>query len=134
MLKTKIVMNEVIVSSNHTPEDFAKLNKFAPETLSVVDEDGNQIFGYVYKEGLIDNHPVSKFGIVFNAVDNNGKVAVVVKLPQSLEDEAAKKQWIAENLGAALTLGEQLENNFDEKIAEIDATIDMIVDEIEVIV
>ena len=134
MLKTKIVMNEVIISSNHTPEDFAKLVKFAPEALSVVDEKGNEVFSYTYFPGLKEDHPVSKFGILFNAIDNSGKAATVVKLPLSLEGEDAKKEWIAESLGVALQYGAQLEEGFDTKLEEINAAINTIIDGIEVIV
>lgn len=132
MLKTKIVMNEAIVSSNYTPEDFAKLRKFAPEALSVLDKDGDEVFSYAYQEGAVDKWPVSKYGIMFNAVDNSGKAAVVVQLPQNLGDETAKKQWVAENLGAALQFGSQLEEGFSAKIEEIDNAIDTIVNDIEI--
>ena len=133
MLKTTIVMNEVIISSGYTPEEIMKIKRFSPETLVVKDDDGNEVFTYSYDVDAHSERPISKFGVTFSTVTNDGKAAGVMQLPEFLETIEEKKQWIAENLGAGLQYASQMEVGFDTKLEEINASINAIVEDIEVI-
>lgn len=134
MLKTTIVMNEVIVSSGFTPEEILRIKKFAPENLVVRDKDENEVFRYDYSANAEEENPISKYGILFMTTNNDGKAATKVLLPGNLETTEEKKKWIGEELGAGLRYASQMEANFSNALEEINATIDGIIDDITVIV
>lgn len=131
MLKTTIVMDEVIISSNYTPEDICRIEKFAPEALVIKDNDGNEVFSYEYGGTCIV--PVSKFGITFSTVNNDGKACAKVKLPSNLETTEDKKKWIGEELGAGLRAASVIEGRFARVLNEINSSIEDIISEITVI-
>ena len=128
-MKTRIAMNEIIFSSAYTPEEIAKMMKFAPE--STAHKDNNDEVDFVYrfnpKAGTITN-----VGIVFNDCDNNGKTALKVPLDLiGTLDE--KKQHIAEKYGKAIALAGAVESQMDGCVEAIDARIDAIAHNIDVI-
>lgn len=129
-MKTKIVLNEVIVSSGFKPEEIQKIEKFAPEMLEDHnDETGDIEFVYRFSK---TGGCLTKFGIMFNTVDNTGNAAV--KLPINCEGTQEEKQkWVAEEYGAGLRRAQRMEEWFRSALESIDANIADIIEHLEVI-
>lgn len=130
MLKTRLVLNELVISSNYTPDEIKKLEMFAPEMLEEKNEDtGDVEFVYKFKKGC---GTISKYGIMFDTEDNDGKAAlrVPVNCDGTLDE---KKRWIAETYGAAVKRAEFMEENFTVAIENIEANIGDVIANVEVI-
>lgn len=130
MLKTRLVLNELVISSNYTPDEIKKLEMFAPEMLEEKNEDTGAVeFVYKFKKGC---GTISKYGIMFDTVDNDGKAAL--KVPVNCDgtlDE--KKRWIGETYGAAVKRAAFMEENFTVAIENIEANIADVIANVEVI-
>ena len=129
-MKTSIVLNELVVSSSLTPEEIKKIEKFDPEVLVERDDNGDPEFAY--RTGK-DGH-LTRFGVMFDTVDNDGKAAV--KVPIKCDGtKAEKKEWVANEYGAALKRAKHMEDTyFADTIAAIDRNIQAVMDNLEVIV
>lgn len=74
-MKVQLISNAVHLTSSISMDAFKMMKRANPEALKLKDEKGNTVFAIDYREdvnaGSISNH-----GIVFNAVDNGGKLAL----------------------------------------------------------
>lgn len=95
--------------------DLDLLKKYGPDALKIKDEDGNDLFGISYVEG---KHNVSKNGVTFGAVSENGGLMVVGTLPTLPQGQTAS-DYVADFVGAALANINKLEESVPAAVASI---------------
>jgi len=116
-----------ILVSDVTLEDWERVQKYAPEALKIVDEDGNAVFKVKTSEGA---GSVNEYGVVFGTYMNDGgKATVTVLLGENVDD---KKAAVKDIMGSALIDLNSIEKelptilkDIDEKEAEIDKLIEL---------
>ena len=127
-MKTTIVMNECVISSELTMEQLKKVEKFQPKKLEVIDPETK---GIMFKVATGERGSVGVYGITFNAETAEGKKAAV-KIPVCGESVAEKKAYIAENYGAALALLKAMEEGLATACKEIEDELKEIAEGISV--
>lgn len=116
-----------ILVSDVTLEDWERVQKYAPEALKIVDEDGNAVFKVKTSEGA---GSVNEYGVVFGTyVNDGGNATVTVLLGEQVDD---KKAAVKDIMGSALIDLNSIEKelptilkDIDEKEAEIDKLIEL---------
>ena len=107
-----IVGSACVVKSTLTPEEIKKLKKFHPESLTMVDEDGDPVFAIDIDErgpGSINSNGAC-FG---NATSTDGKASITVLLDPTAENV---EELVYERLGQALAYLEEMETSLVEMI------------------
>ncbi len=111
-------LKQYTLTSGMTAAQIATVKKYRPEALKKKDADGNDIFAVSYVEGKSN---VSANGVTFGAKSSDGGKAMIVgTLPASLE-ENKYGEYIADQVGAALTYINDLEDTIPAVAAEIEA-------------
>lgn len=127
-MKTTIVMNECVISSELTMEELKKIEKFQPEKLEVIDPETKAV---KFKVATGDRGSVGTYGITFNCETAEGKKAAV-KIPVCGETVDEKKAYIAENYGAALAQVKAMENGLKTTFKAIEDELKTIAEGITV--
>lgn len=121
-MELKIVGTALIVKSSLTAADVEAANVYAPDALTVLDEDGNDVFTVTRGNAA----SISKHGAVFNGV-TAGHLQATLIIPDQ-EDAAAKKQYVKENYGNALVNLAEAESiiagAIDEVLSSINGTFE----------
>lgn len=130
MLKSKLVMDEFIVTSSYTPEEICKLHRYTPEVLQIISENGDVDFIYDCRKG---NGAISAYGIIFNTVDSEGKAALRVCIPPDFVTINEKKQWFAETFGPTILKANEIESEMIATLSSIDESIANLMEQLEVI-
>ena len=108
-------------------EDWARVEKYAPDMLKIVDEEGDTVFKVATSDG---GGSVNEYGVCFGSYTNEGgKATVTVLLDEEVED---KKAAVKDIMGSALLDLNEIENelpnvlkDIEEKEAEIDKLIEL---------
>lgn len=129
-MKTTIMMNQLIVSSELSMEELKKIKRFRPEELELVDPETKAVL-YTIDGGTPNYGAIGKHGIYFDSVTNDGKAAVKIDLPE-FETIEEKKQYAAEKYGVYLVDLEILEERLIPVVSAIDEGIESIVNDITV--
>lgn len=121
MAKIIIAGYAVVLQSTRTLEDIKKLEKYAPKSLYLYeeDEDGKKL--PIFKVATTNGAgSVSKFGVCFGSVahDGSGLATITEKLPAGVGDA---KEWVADEYGVAVVQLNKIEETFDAALAEVDA-------------
>ena len=127
-MKTTIVMNECVISSELTMEELKKIEKFQPEKLEVIDPETKAV---KFKVATGDRGSVGTYGITFNCETAEGKKAAV-KIPVCGETVDEKKAYIAENYGAALAQVKAMEDGLKTTFKAIEDELKAIAEGITV--
>lgn len=128
-MKTKIMLNELIVESAFTPEEILKVNKYAPEVLCEKDENGDYEFIYAYKSKA---GAIAPFGIFFNRTNAEGKAVLKVALPEC-ETPEELKAVAADLYGSAILRGKYIEELMVPALENISAKVEEVINEITII-
>lgn len=126
-MKTTIVLDKVVLTSAFTMEELKKVEKFNPEELRIVDKDGEPVFVL----GVGDKGEVSKYGVTYNKVANDGKAAVELLIKGETPEE--KKTYVAEELGRIIASIKVVEDGIETCLAVIAAQIEDIKETVEVL-
>ena len=114
-----------VLVSGVTLEDWKKVEKFAPEALKIVDEDGETLFKVMTCGGT---GSVNEYGVCFGAHTNDGgKATVTILLDEEVEN---KLQAVKDVIGSALLDLNDIEEEIPEilkEIAEKEAKIDKLI-------
>ena len=103
-----------VLVSDVTLEDWQKVEKYAPEMLKVLDEDGEAIFKVVTCTGA---GSANKYGVCFGTyVNDGGKATVTILLDDTLED---KLQAVKDIVGSALLELNGIEKKIPDVLKEI---------------
>lgn len=129
MAKLKIAGNSAILSTVVSTADLKKVSKYAPEKLTLENEDGLAYFGISYGS----TGKVSDSGITFaeDAIGENGKAFVTIPLLEKAKvDEDAARTFLAEKYGQVLDNLKKVEAQLDGVVADIDSKIEAVKAEI----
>ena len=114
-----------VLVSDVTLEDWHRVEKYAPEMLKIVSEDGDPLFKVMTTCG---SGSVNENGVSFGSYTNDGgKATVTVLLDEEIED---KTQAVKEIMGSALLDLNEIENELPDvlkEIAEKEAEIDKLI-------
>ena len=95
-------------------EDWERVEKYAPEALKIVDEDGETVFMVTSRRGA---GSVNKYGVCFGSYQNDGgKATVTVLLDDEVED---KRAAVKEIMGSALLDLNDIEAELPAVLADI---------------
>ena len=116
-----------VLVSNVALEDWERVEKYAPEALKIVDEDGEAIFKV---QTCCGGGSINKYGVCFGTYTNEGgKATVTVLLDEEVDDKVAA---VKEIMGSALLDLNEIEatipdvlKEIGEKEAEIDKLIEL---------
>lgn len=129
-MKATTLGNAVILTSTLKLDDIKKVKKYNPDALQLLGgEDGKDpIFGFGVAEGP---GRVGKFGIEFSTTPNaEGKAIVTLMLQEGEVEPGNVKEYIADKIGSALIMANQIEAKVPQAVAEIDRQVASIMDSI----
>lgn len=146
----KVLGNMMQVSSKYTAEELKKVERYAPEALTLFDDAGRGYFSLcldidgvatqcdTYEDENVrfeacvctPSGDITDKAIIFDSISNDGKASVMVQLPVVDGD---LKIFIADSYGKILNNLEQVEKNVAAALDYADTTERTIVDSIEVI-
>lgn len=123
-MKTRILARQAVITAEMKYEDMEKIKKYAPDTMTMCDEDGNETFRV-----SVDQHDsVSPIGITFT--DDGGQAMARIMIPSDVED---KKAYIAENFGVTITKAGEIIENMKAALEDVNQTIAAVVNSIETV-
>ena len=103
-----------VLVSDVTLEDWERVEKYAPEMLKVVDEDGEPVFAV---KTCCGGGSVNKFGVCFGSYTNEGgKATVTVLLDEDIDD---KNTAVKDIMGSALLDLNEIEKELPDLLKEI---------------
>jgi hypothetical protein len=103
-----------VLVSDVTLEDWQRVEKYAPEALKIVDEEGEPVFCVKTCDGA---GCVNKYGVTFGAPTNDGgKATVTAILDDDIED---KVQAVKDIMGSALLDLNQIEKEIPDLLKDI---------------
>lgn len=115
MAKLKVLGDMIQIKTSLTESDFKKIKNYAPESLKVKDEDGNEVFGV----SIGDAH-WSKYGVAFCSKDAQGKLFTTINNPVTdHSDPEAEKAVLKEKFAQTVFYLEMIEENFEKIKAEL---------------
>lgn len=124
MAKIKVLGDTIQLTSDITAEEFDRVKRFAPEALIMKDADtGDEVFGISRGDAF-----VSKYGVCFCSVDNEGKLFMttnnVVTDHSDREAELkAVKEFYAPIMAKLGTIEAHLKNVMAE-LEELEASVE----------
>jgi len=114
-----------VVVSDVAREDWERVEKYAPEALKIVDEDGDALFKVKTCSG---SGSINEYGVCFGTYTNDGgKATVTVLLDEDVDDKLAAVKDI---MGSALLDLNQIEKEIPDLLKEItekEAEIDKLI-------
>ena len=102
-----------VLVSDIALEDWERVEKYAPEALKIVDEEGDPVF--MVKTGT-GGGSINKFGVCFGSYTNTGKATVTVLLDEDVDDKLAAVKDI---VGTALLDLNEIEKELPDVLKEI---------------
>ena len=129
-MKVKKIENLVGIALDVNVKDFEKVQKYFPEKLKVVDEDGNDKFAVTGCKGSYCGSRMGElndYSAAFIAVGN--KFLIWMAVPEdALKDT---KKWVVDNYGFALKYLGTVEQQIAEAVKDAEAEIASISDAID---
>ena len=129
MANVKIVGNAVVLTSDLTVEEIAKVKKFTKNGLKLKDEKGNDIFEIVYSPG---HSSISDYGINYGEVNAEGYAQATLMLDESIKPEN-RLDVVLDCYAIALGNIRTLETYIREAATEVNSTVEAIKSSIEVL-
>lgn len=131
MLKTTIMINELVIESGFSPEEIERISKHKPDALRLCDDDGSVDF--VYKVDY-SNPILSQHGIVFNRGQaNNITGRAVIKVPVYGENTDQMKRYVADEYGSILAKAAKIEDRLENALTNIEVEFNAIIENIDVV-
>ena len=131
-MKTKVVGEALVITSGFTMEDLREVEKYKPEALKLIKED-NGSREEVFAVCLVPNaDTIGKYGANFGAATGENGLATITRCV-SLDGVTDVKQYIADNLGAALANLDAIEVQVGAALEEVKAMKQKAMDSIEVL-
>ena len=116
MAKITVAGDALVLSSKVRLEDYKLIAKYKPSALVLTDEDGDPLFRVSCGTG----GDVSEYGVVFPGATREGGYACVTMVFR-IPEETDIKDFIADNMGAAIINLEKIENSVPEVLRQIEA-------------
>jgi len=128
-MKISIVGDVFVLTSSIKQKDFELIKRYNPESLRVVDDEGNDVFSVNYSAG---NGSISKFGITFGGAtrDDKAYLTVTKAIPAGVADA---KAFVADEVGCAMANLKLLEDELPDIAKEIAEERKELIDSITVV-
>ena len=133
MAKIIIAGDAVVLQSTKKFEDIKKLEKYAPKSLIIYDEDEDGKKFPVFKVGTTRGEgSIAPSAVFFGSAarDGSGLATITKCVPPAVTDA---KAWVADEYGTAVIQLNKVEAAFDAALAEIDEAKAAVEANIEVI-
>ena len=131
-MKVRTVKNMAVISLKTKVNDLRKVQSYAPEALTVKDEDGDMIFAITLNEPCADVCPFdgfSKYGAKFSVAGD--EALIWIGLPEDVVgDKNAIKEFVKDKYGFGLRHIMTIEKQVEEAIDYIDDELSKIDDAI----
>lgn len=125
MAKITIAGDSIVVTLGKTLADIKNLEAHRPKALRLydVDDDGNKVEMFRVASGK--NGIINGNGAVFASVthDENKYATITMPIPAGTENAV---EYAAEKFGAAITMLNKVESQFDEAVKEVAAEKDAV--------
>jgi len=105
-----------VLTSGVKLADWERVQKYAPDAMKIVDEEGDTVFKVMIAKGT---GSANKYGVTFGAstyANKDGMATVTILLDEKCED---KQKAIADSLGGALLDLNEIEANIPEILKDI---------------
>ena len=133
MAKLQILGNSLTLTSALKAEDINRVEKLDPKALRLFEENPEGKMEEVFRVALTDGQPnFSPYGVAFDSVNKDGYAYLTAHLnrPDNIEDE---KTVATESFLPVLTKLNKLEETFNAKLDEINASVQAAKDNVEVL-
>lgn len=132
MAKIIIAGDAVVVQSAHKLEEYKTLEKYAPKSLYLYEEDEDGKKFPVFRACTGKFGGISAAGVVFSgeARDGSGLATITQEIPAGVADA---KAWVSDEFGKAVVQLNKLEEGFEAALAQVEADKAEIEANIEVI-
>jgi hypothetical protein len=121
-MKLRVVGTALIITSSLTVAEMTAAKTFDPASLTVRDEDGNDVFSA--RQG---SPSVSEFGASFNGADAQGNLQATIVIPDQ-ETAEAKTEYVKATYGvaiAALAANEgKIKDAINNKLATVNSAFE----------
>ena len=97
MNKVKVLNNSLTVTSALTKTDLEYLQKYAPKTLVLVEEEKDGTINETFRVAFGKTESINEFGICFANVTEKGYVTITALMPNDITD---KKDYVLDQFGA----------------------------------
>ena len=97
MNKVKVLNNSLTVTSTLTKVDLEYLQKYAPKTLVLVEEEKDGTINETFRIAFGKTESINKFGICFANVTEKGNVTITALMPTDIPD---RKDYVLDQFGA----------------------------------
>lgn len=133
MAKLTLSGNAITVTTKITSEDFFKIEKYSPESLTIRDDNGNPIFKIDF--GDIGRGSINNYGIVFDSVneEDNMYLSVIDEGGYSEYTTEEKKEIVVKQYAAPLVKINQIEMFLEGVLETITKMEDEAAENIEII-
>lgn len=130
MASIKVVGSAAIVTSSLKVETLDKMAKYNPKALKMFekDEDGNKVLSFQVRRGNCAEF--DKNGVVFCEETEEGNMQLTFGIPTCVKTKKAKKQYIRDFFGFALTKLNKFESEVEEKDRELDKLFESVEEKI----
>ena len=130
-MKVQLISNAVHLTSSISMDAFKMMKRANPEALKLKDEKDNVIFAIEYRSS-VDAGDISNHGIVFNAIDNNGNLALTKIFTAEVSQDMRLKAVQQDFMFPAAKLME-LEAAFEQAKIGYEAAADEFMSQVEVL-
>ena len=119
MAKIVIAGDAAVITSSAKLEDIKTLEKYRPKALTLTETNDDGKKEVAFRVGTTAGAgDISKFGISFGSAshDENKLATLTIGIPSNVEDA---KEYAAEHFGYAVMLLNQVEDGFEEALADV---------------
>lgn len=128
-MKITNVNDITILTSDITKAAYDRISKHAPQALQLLNEDREPIFRVCYGKG----GDISKYGIAFDGVDEQGKMFVSFSTPDIKGTAQERQKALLEQFGTAIAKAKLVEANVAEATVAVDQLLNSMASDITVL-
>lgn len=122
MAKVRVLGDAIQLKTELTKEDLDRVKAFAPESLKLYDQDGNEVFGVDEGDAFY-----SKYGVCFSNTDSEGRLFMTSDNPvEDHSDPEKEKEEIIKHFAQILNKLEAIEmsvRNARQALMEIEESV-----------
>ena len=130
MNKVKVLNNSITVTSALTKEDLEYLQKYAPKTLVLVEEEKDGTINETFRVAFGKSESINEYGICFATTTEKGNATITALMPNEITD---KKDYILDQFGAIFANLELIEKQALKALPSIKKTRETMKESIEII-
>lgn len=131
MNKVKVLNNSLTVTSALTKADIEYLQKYAPKTLVLVEEEKDGTINETFRVAFGKTESINEFGICFaNTTTEKGNATITALMPNDIAD---RKDYVLDQFGTIFANLELVEKQALKALPGIKKTRDTMKENIEIV-